>query len=242
MIAVARLDPVLHPRRPHALALSVALHLCLMAAWMLAPSPVPRDLGAGTLQVQLVTEPPPPEPPLPEPQPQKPQPQKPQPEPAKPHPQSQPVAKAAATPKPPAAKPVPVLTASTETAAPQEVAPAAEAPPAAAPPAAAPTAAAPAGIPDLHAAARDEYLSVVWARVMRQRPPRVPLSGTAKLRFVLDAEGELLSVDIAESSGSELLDRAALNAVRRAAPFPPPPSAALPLPPFVIPFQFRPTG
>lgn len=235
MIAVARLDPVLHPRRPHALVLSVTLHLCLMAAWILAPSPAPHDLGAGTLQVQLVTEPPPPEPPPPEPQP----------EPVKPQvqPQPQPVTKPApakVAPKPVAAKPAPVLTAQAETATSQEMAPAAEAPPAA--PVAAPAPTAPAGVPESQSAARDEYMSVVWARIMRHRPPRVPLAGTAKLRFAVAADGELLSAEIAESSGSGLLDRAALDAVRRAAPFPPPPSSGGAVQHFVIPFQFRPTG
>lgn len=44
--------------------------------------------------------------------------------------------------------------------------------------------------------------------------------GTAKVKFVIDRQGKLISRELAESSGSELLDAAALGMVERAAPFP----------------------
>jgi len=45
-------------------------------------------------------------------------------------------------------------------------------------------------------------------------------SGTAKVRFVIDRQGKLISRTLVESSGSELLDAAALTMVERAEPFP----------------------
>ncbi|MCG2842821.1 energy transducer TonB [Sandaracinobacter sp. RS1-74] len=45
--------------------------------------------------------------------------------------------------------------------------------------------------------------------------------GVAYVRFRMNRQGQLLSVEIARSSGSPLLDRAALDTVRRAQPFPP---------------------
>ncbi|HLO79166.1 MAG TPA: energy transducer TonB, partial [Magnetospirillum sp.] len=65
-------------------------------------------------------------------------------------------------------------------------------------------------------------------------------TGLTRLRFILDQQGDLISVEVAESSGNSALDRAALAAVRRAAPFPQPPNtmpaSALN---FEIPFRFR---
>jgi len=48
-------------------------------------------------------------------------------------------------------------------------------------------------------------------------------SGTAKINFVIDRRGKLISRELVESAGSELLDAAALRTVERAAPFPEPP-------------------
>lgn len=54
--------------------------------------------------------------------------------------------------------------------------------------------------------------------------PRSRQSGTAKVRFSFDpATGQLISHEIVESSGSPILDKAALASVERAAPFPPVP-------------------
>ncbi|WP_157676622.1 energy transducer TonB [Afipia sp. GAS231] len=48
--------------------------------------------------------------------------------------------------------------------------------------------------------------------------------GAAKVKFVIDRQGKLISRELVESSGSELLDTAALSMVERAAPFPEPPT------------------
>ena len=48
-------------------------------------------------------------------------------------------------------------------------------------------------------------------------------TGTAKVKFVIDRQGKLISTALVESTGSELLDAAALTMVERAEPFPEPP-------------------
>lgn len=224
---------------PRAVAFSAALHLLLAAAWMIAPPPS-RDLGAEAMTVELLAEAAKPDPAPPTPEPAKPEPQKPEAKPEPPKPAPKPVPKPtpaprAATPAPSAATlPPATSTATASDPAAQPVMSAAEAPPAAE---TAPAANAVAAPPIAsRTAERDDYLRMVWSRIMRFRPERVPFAGTTRLRFTLAADGALLTVDIAESSGSGLLDRAALDAVRRAAPFPPPPSDALT---FEIPFQFR---
>ncbi|MCR6628564.1 MAG: cell envelope integrity protein TolA [Magnetospirillum sp.] len=96
------------------------------------------------------------------------------------------------------------------------------------------------GGPAGRAAERDDYVRLLWSRIMRFRPERVPFAGTARLHFTLGADGSLQAVEISASSGSGLLDRIALDAVKRASPFPLPP-ADLPMDmlTFEIPFQFR---
>ncbi len=49
-------------------------------------------------------------------------------------------------------------------------------------------------------------------------------SGMPKIKFVMDRQGKLISRELAESSGSELLDATALRDVERAEPFPKPPA------------------
>jgi periplasmic protein TonB len=49
-------------------------------------------------------------------------------------------------------------------------------------------------------------------------------SGTAKVMFAIDREGKLIARALMESSGSELLDTAALTMIERAGPFPTPPA------------------
>lgn len=48
-------------------------------------------------------------------------------------------------------------------------------------------------------------------------------TGTAVITFSVDARGEILSTQLVSSSGTLSLDRAALNALTRARPLPPPP-------------------
>lgn len=241
MIAMddTRIETSLRPRPSRAAALSVGLHLLVVSAWLLAPLPKPDDMGTGALTVQLLMEPPPPAPeppPRPEPQPQ------PQPEPAKPQPTPE-----APKPKPaprPATKPAPVAASQPAQAAapPAASGPVTSAPAETAEPSAPAANAVAIGNPAARQAERDDYLRMVWARIMRFRPERVTLRGTTRLRFTLAADGSLLHAEVAESSGSGLLDRAALNAVQRAAPFPPPPAGGDGDLSFVIPFQFRPAG
>lgn len=51
-------------------------------------------------------------------------------------------------------------------------------------------------------------------------PGAADQSGTAKVKFVIDRRGKLISAALVESTGSELLDAAALAMVERAEPFP----------------------
>jgi protein TonB len=52
------------------------------------------------------------------------------------------------------------------------------------------------------------------------------VTGTATVAFTIGGGGQVSRVRIDRSSGSQHLDEAALSAVRRAAPFPPPPAPA----------------
>ncbi|MEO9599390.1 energy transducer TonB [Parasphingorhabdus sp.] len=47
--------------------------------------------------------------------------------------------------------------------------------------------------------------------------------GIAYIRFTMDKQGQLISAQLARSSGSRRLDKAALATIKRAAPFPKPP-------------------
>ncbi len=53
------------------------------------------------------------------------------------------------------------------------------------------------------------------------------ITGSTRLRFEVDADGKVISVSIAESSGNALLDRATLEMIRRAQPLPKPPAEIL---------------
>ena len=62
--------------------------------------------------------------------------------------------------------------------------------------------------------------------VYPQRARRMGWQGQVKIRFVVDTSGKVKDLEVLETSGYPLLDRQALKAVKRAAPFPPPPVAA----------------
>jgi len=84
------------------------------------------------------------------------------------------------------------------------------------------------------------YAARVRARVASNRPSARGARGTAVVSFGVSRSGGLSYVRLGRSSGSPALDQAALSAVRRAAPFPPPPAGA----PasklgFSVPFYFR---
>lgn len=70
--------------------------------------------------------------------------------------------------------------------------------------------------------------------------PRSRAQGTVMLRFSVAADGKLLSHEIVASSGSSVLDNAAVAALRRAAPFPPMPEVIGGDGPMVVsvPFKF----
>ncbi|WP_039013255.1 energy transducer TonB [Pseudomonas brassicacearum] len=51
--------------------------------------------------------------------------------------------------------------------------------------------------------------------------------GTNRLRFVVDAEGNVLSFELVGSSGTDSLDRATLEMIRKAQPLPKPPAELL---------------
>ncbi|WP_163027445.1 energy transducer TonB, partial [Pseudomonas viridiflava] len=53
------------------------------------------------------------------------------------------------------------------------------------------------------------------------------MQGVARLRFVVDAQGNVSSYEIASSSGSPALDRATMEMIRRAQPLPKPPAEIL---------------
>lgn len=75
-------------------------------------------------------------------------------------------------------------------------------------------------------AAASNYPGLVYQRIARQRLPRVSSRGTAQVTFSISAGGGLAGVSLTRSSGDGRLDAAALDIVRRAAPFPPPPTGA----------------
>lgn len=73
----------------------------------------------------------------------------------------------------------------------------------------------------------------------RKVNPRSHRTGTVVIRFTVGRQGELLSSEIAKSSGSQSLDDAAIASVTRAAPFPPMPREASDGPLVVsVPFKY----
>lgn len=74
-------------------------------------------------------------------------------------------------------------------------------------------------------AAASNYPGTVMRRIQRNKP-RTNIRGTAVVSFAIAPSGRLASLSLAKSSGSAKLDQIALNAVKRASPFPRPPSGA----------------
>lgn len=75
-------------------------------------------------------------------------------------------------------------------------------------------------------AAASNYPGLVMRKLSRAPRPRINVRGAAVVAFRVSDGGGLAAVTIARSSGSSALDQAALRVVRRAAPFPAPPSGA----------------
>jgi protein TonB len=84
------------------------------------------------------------------------------------------------------------------------------------------------------------YLGQINEHVQKAKVnPRSHLAGTVVMRFTVGLNGELLSKEIAKSSGSKILDEAATAALDRAAPFPPiPPTVSIKPLAFTQPFKF----
>jgi protein TonB len=70
------------------------------------------------------------------------------------------------------------------------------------------------------------------AQMLRQQ-------GVVSIRVSLDATGQVLSVALAQSSGSASLDAATLDLARRASPLPPPPSGMETPVSLVIPLRYQ---
>ncbi|WP_037916652.1 energy transducer TonB [Sulfitobacter sp. 20_GPM-1509m] len=75
-------------------------------------------------------------------------------------------------------------------------------------------------------AAASNYPGQVMARIARLPRPRTSSRGSATIAFTIAGNGGLSGARVAASSGSAQLDQAALELVRRASPFPPPPKGA----------------
>ncbi len=80
---------------------------------------------------------------------------------------------------------------------------------------------------DHEALARYEELIVAWLEQHKQYPRRarrLRIEGEGLLRIIIDRGGRLQEVALARRTGNRLLDKAALEMARRAAPFPPLPA------------------
>ena len=75
-------------------------------------------------------------------------------------------------------------------------------------------------------AAASNYPGQVMRKISRQRKPRTSARGVAHIAFTIGAGGQLTTVRLAKSSGSAELDQLAVQQIRRAGPFPPPPAGA----------------
>ena len=84
------------------------------------------------------------------------------------------------------------------------------------------------------------YLGTLRKTLERSKVnPRSRVSGTVLIRFTVDPRGQLLSREVKSSSGSKILDDAAMAALDRAAPFPPMPDDLAQGPIEVqVPFKF----
>lgn len=87
---------------------------------------------------------------------------------------------------------------------------------------------------------RRAYLGQVRKTLERSKVnPRSTISGTVLIKFTVGPKGELLSRTVQQSSGSKILDEAAMAALDRAAPFPPLPQEIATGPLEVqVPFRF----
>jgi protein TonB len=84
------------------------------------------------------------------------------------------------------------------------------------------------------------YRGKLFSHIIKKKVnPRSREVGTVVVRFTVGPQGELISREVARSSGSKLLDDAAVASIDRAAPFPAMPNEASDGPLVVsIPFKF----
>ena len=69
-----------------------------------------------------------------------------------------------------------------------------------------------------------EYAARLARHIARHTPRRLSGRGVLVVEFRLDRQGRLQSLRLVKPSGRESLDRAGLETIRAAAPFPPPPA------------------
>jgi protein TonB len=73
--------------------------------------------------------------------------------------------------------------------------------------------------------AHTAYLGTLRSHLEQHKVnPRTGIVGTVVIRFTVDANGGIADRKVAKSSGSKVLDDAALASIEKAAPFPPIPS------------------
>ena len=82
------------------------------------------------------------------------------------------------------------------------------------------------GIRQAGNAARSTYPGLVLRQIERTRKPAHAARGTVVVSFRVAASGALASARVTRSTGDPSLERVALDHIRRAAPFPPPPAGA----------------
>ena len=89
--------------------------------------------------------------------------------------------------------------------------------------------------------AMSAYRGKLFSHISKKKVnPRSKIAGIVVVRFKVGPEGELISREVATSSGSKLLDDAAVQSIERAAPFPKMPDDAEKKEPMVVsvPFKF----
>ncbi|WP_172822705.1 energy transducer TonB family protein [Paramagnetospirillum marisnigri] len=212
-------------------ALSLVMHAALLAAMIHATTiPVAPSQSEGLIIDILQAESPPAAEETAPPEPEPPKPAPPEPKPLLPLPKPPP--RPPILPKPVAALPTAAPQPSSGTGSQDSVAIAAVQPSQPAAPAAS-------GPPAPDDALR-LYGQMVWARIAAHKPRGVRLPGSVTVTFALDADGQVVSAEIADGKADTSLGQVALDTVRRAAPYPPPPpGASRGQLTFAIPFQFR---
>lgn len=212
------------------LSLSLVVHAIVLSWALHATMPRPSAMEQTAIAVEILQATAEPTPPAPQPAPA-PEPVKsvvPLPDHAKPMPVHQPHKPSPRlAPEPAASAPSDAATVSLDSAPPSAPAPQQDAAPAA---------------KTSSASAEDAlrlYNMDIWARIQRHKPSRIRLRGTVTLSFSIARDGGLTASAISLSSGSDILDHVALDALRDAAPFPPPPGNNDGPMDFTIPFEFR---